>query len=352
MSAKPTTPEPNGVSRTDDVLALTLVAVRDETHDVKTFAFRIEGDAPMHRAGQSMTLRLMIDGERLFRTFSIASAPNRFGLIEMTIKAHRNGRVTRWMHERLEVGARIEANAPRGRFSIENRSADRLALVSAGSGASPLIAMLRHLAATAPDMDVVWFHAARTPQDVVFGAEVARLQGRMPNLKAAMTVAAPAPGWFGFAGRISRRMISVALPDYGGREVFCCGPTGFMDEARLIHGAEGGDRALFHTERFGAAVAPATTATPAENAAQGFLVTLGDKRFTALPEETLLQAATRQIVIIPCGCASGMCGTCRVSLIEGSVDMRHQGGLSPEDEARGYILACSSRPRSDVSISL
>lgn len=335
-----------------ETLGLTLVAVRDETHDVKTFVFKIAGAPPAHVAGQSMTLRLMVDGEKLFRTFSIASAPDASGHVEMTIKAHREGRVTRWMHDALQVGAQIEASAPRGRFSIVNRGSAPLALVSAGSGASPLMAMLRHLAASDPEANIVWLHAARTPRDVLFGAEIARLQARMPNLKVAVTVATPEPGWFGFSGRISRRLVSVAAPDYGRREVFCCGPAGFMEEARLIHAAEGGDKTLFHVEHFGAVATPPRPAAPSDAPAQGYRVTMGDKTFTVLPDETLLQAATRQTVIIPCGCASGMCGTCRVTLIEGSVDMRHQGGLSPEEEASGFILACSSRPRSDVAISL
>lgn len=335
-----------------DALDLTLVAVRDETHDVKTFVFDVAGAKPLHAAGQSMTLRLMVDGEAAYRTFSIASAPESRGVVEMTIKAHRQGRVTRWMHDSLKPGARIEASPPRGRFTIADRSTDKLALVSAGSGASPLMAMLRHLAATAPETDVVWLHAARTPRDVLFADEIAHLQTLMPNLKVAVTVAAPASGWFGFVGRIGRRLVSVAVPDYGRRETFCCGPVGFMEEARLIHAAEGGDKALFHVEHFGPVSPSARPPAPAEAPAQGYVVTMGDKQFTASADETLLQAATRQIVIIPCGCASGMCGTCRVSLIEGSVEMQHQGGLSPEEEAGGYILACSSRPRSDVTISL
>lgn len=334
------------------VLVLTVVDIRDETHDVKTFVFRPEGSVPAHAAGQSMTLKLAIGGEALFRTFSLASAPDASGTIAMTIKAHSRGRATRWLHDELAIGARLEGRPPKGRFTIDTRATDRIALVSAGSGASPLMAMLRHLAVTAPDTDIHWLHAARTPRDVLFGLELAALQARMPGLKVAVAVSRPEPGWFGFSGRLGRRLVSVALPDFGRREVFCCGPAGFMEEARLIHAAEGGDKALFHVEHFGAVVPVAPRAVPADAPEQGYAVTFGDKRFTAQPGETLLQAATRQTVVIPCGCASGMCGTCRVSLVAGAVDMQHDGGISPDEEAQGYILACSSRPRSDVTIAL
>jgi ferredoxin-NADP reductase len=335
-----------------DGLRLTVVEIRDETHDVKTFVFRCDSGIPVYSAGQSMTLKLELDGETLFRTFSLASAPDGSDTIAMTIKAHAKGRATRWLHDELQVGAQLEARFPKGRFTVDSRRTDRLALVSAGSGASPLVAMLRHLAATASEIDVHWLHAARTPADTLFTRELAALQMRMPHLKVAILVSRPEPGWFGFSGRLGRRLVSVALPDFGRREVFCCGPAGFMDAARLIHAAEGGDRDLFHIEHFGAVMPAALPPVPLDTPGSGYAVTFGDKQFAARPGETLLQAATRQTIVIPCGCASGMCGTCRVSLVSGSVEMRHDGGLSPEEEAQGFILACSSRPRSDVTIAL
>lgn len=343
----------DGAAPTRDRLQLTVVEIRDETRDTKTFVFRLEGGVPAYSAGQSMTLKLELAGETLFRTFSLASAPDDSGTVAMTIKAHAKGRATRWLHDELKVGAILEARSPKGRFTIDSRRTDRLALVSGGSGAGPLMAMLRHLAATLPDIDIHWLHAARTPDDVLFARELAALQARMPGLQVAVVVSRPEPGWFGFSGRLGRRLVSVALPDFGRREVFCCGPAGFMDEARLIHAAEGGARDLFHIEHFGAVV-PAAPAPimPVNAPAQGYAVTLGDKQFSAQLGETLLQAATRQTIVIPCGCASGMCGTCRVSLVSGAVDMQHNGGISPEEEAQGFILACSSRPRSDVTIAL
>ncbi|MBI3506607.1 MAG: iron-sulfur cluster-binding domain-containing protein [Proteobacteria bacterium] len=335
-------------------IRLRVTAIRHETRDVTTFVFRPESGSIDHAAGQSMTLRLPIDGEILHRTFSIASAPGSGDTIEMTVKAHPQGRATGWMRRSLAVGDLIEGQAPRGRFRIDGRSTDRLALVSAGSGASPLMAMLRYLSQTASGIDVTWVHWARTPSDVLFADELAVLQKRCAGLKVAVVVTAPKPGWFGFTGRPSRRLLSVAVPDLGRREIFCCGPSGFMSEMRLIHAAEGGDRNLFHVEHFGAVDEVAGPHSSADDASTGveFAIRYAGKSFVARPDETLLGAATRQNVVIPCGCASGICGTCRVKLAAGRVDMKHNGGLSADDEAAGYILACSSRPRSDVSIEI
>lgn len=336
-------------------IKLTVVEIRPEAADIATFVFRPAGTPIAHSAGQSMTLRLPVEGGELHRTFSIASAPGG-DTIAMTIKAHRDGRATTWMHRVLKPGDEVSARGPNGRFTVDLEPSGPVAFVSAGSGASPLMSMLRHLAATQAERDMVWLHWARTPGDVLFATEIADLQRRCPNLRVAMFATLPAPGWFGFSGRPRRATVAAAAPDIARRAVFCCGPEGFMAAVRAIHAAEGGDGAKFHIEHFGSVRETKNSGAAVQLGGAGdataFEIRLGDKSFQARADETLLSAATRQNVVIPCGCASGICGTCRVRLVSGDVEMHHNGGLSPEDEAGGSILACSSRPRSHVSIEL
>ncbi|OXC73056.1 flavin reductase family protein [Caballeronia sordidicola] len=334
---------------------LECVAVRCESPDVKTFVLRDTArDAPRFAAGQSMLLTLDIDGERVDRTFSIASAPSTVAgdkALELTLKRQPAGRVTRWLHDELSPGMHVRSRYPLGVFRLDAMPQGPLALVSAGSGASPLMSMLRTLARHAPKQDVAWFHAARRVEDILFADEIATLQARMPKLQASVTLSLPGPGWFGLRGRVSRRLIAAAMPDFFTREVYCCGPTSFMDDVRRIHAADGARHARFHVEHFGA---PTVSTSPADRAASDadtdtrFDVTLGDKHFTARAGETVLMAASRQQVVISCGCASGICGTCKLHKRSGAVEMHHQGGLSPHDEAKGFILACSSRPLSDL----
>ncbi|HEX7390842.1 MAG TPA: iron-sulfur cluster-binding domain-containing protein [Acidiphilium sp.] len=326
------------------------LAVRDETADVKTFVFRAADGHPVaFSAGQAMTFALPVDGERLMRTFSISSAPGN-AAVEITVKAHPHGRATPWMHRTIVPGVMVEATGPRGGFVLGDSVPERIAFISAGSGATPLMAMLRSVTNT--EADIFWFHAARTPADVLFAADLAALQRRMPRLCVAVTVSRPEPGWFGYHGRVSRRMLSAAAPDLGRRDAFCCGPERFMDAAKLIHAAEGGNPARFHIEHFHAPTAVERPVFPPGLPNAAFTVTIpGGRTFRAAADETILEAATRQAVVIPCGCASGLCGTCRVRRLSGTVAMRHNGGLSPEEEAEDYILACSSRPLSDIAIS-
>ncbi|MGQ3027177.1 MAG: 2Fe-2S iron-sulfur cluster-binding protein [Ferrovibrionaceae bacterium] len=329
-------------------MLLDCIAVRDETPTVKSFALRPRETGFCHLPGQAVTLALDIAGETLYRTFSIASAPGG-ETIELTIKRHPQGRATGWLHQVLGPGMTVSASGPVGRFVLDG--AGPVAFVSAGSGASPLMAMLRHLAATAPGTDVAWFHAARDEEEVVFARELTALQRQLPKLSVSVVLSRPGPGWFGYRGRLGRRLLSVAIPDFARRRVYCCGPDGFMQAARLIHAAEGGAKDDFHIEHFGAAP-KAPDVLVGETDASTVEVTLGERSFPVAPTETILEAATRRQIVIPCGCASGICGTCRVKIVTGEVTMRHNGGLSPEDEAAGYILACSSRPRTDVTITL
>ncbi len=330
-------------------MRLRCTGIREETLDVRTYTFEDETGAPIpFLPGQAVTLLLDVAGEKLRRTFSIASSAARPGSIKLTVKAHQAGRATAWLHRRLRSGMRVESTAPQGRFVLPDPPPPLLALVSAGSGATPLMAMLRTLADTGAPIDVAWVHAARTPEDVLFGGELAALQRAMPGLAVAVAVARPGPGWFGFRGRVGRRLLSVMAPDLAARDVFCCGPVGFMDKVRRVHAAEGGAPGRFRVEHF--AAAPAPPAPVESGPAEGFRIAFGARSFQALPGETILEAAARENVVIPCGCGGGMCGTCRLRLREGRVDMTHLGGLLPEEEAAGWVLACSARPRSDLAL--
>ena len=331
---------------------LRIVEIRSETHDVNTYVFQSVEPGFSHLAGQSMTLRLPIGDDVLYRTFSIASAPGAKA-ISMTIKSHPNGYVTNWMRENLKAGDVLEAAGPNGRFTLELAADDKLAFVSAGSGASPLMSMLRQIAKKKPLQDVAWLHWARTAEDILFADEIKEIQKSHKDLSVAMFVSQAIPGWFGYVGRPRRATLSAALPDFARRTVFCCGPDGFMQTVRAIHGAEGGDPRKFHVENFGALKSNTVDPNEIQQAPiseHRFHVQFGNKSFQAGSNETILAAATRQNVVIPCGCAAGICGTCKVYLAEGSVEMHHNGGLSPEAEEAGFILACSSKPMTALQI--
>ena len=339
-------------------LRLTCVRRRQEAADVVTFAFRDEDGRPFtHLPGQALTLALPLPGEVAWRSFTIASAPNVSGEVELTVKAAPNGFATRWMHDNLNEGVTIEARGPIGQFSIAHHYAPAFALVSGGSGVTPMMSMLRWLADRGETVDVVFIHAARTPDDVLFAQELAELDRRMPNLRI-VTVVSDVPqgqSWTGYRGMIDRRMMAHMVPYIAQREVFCCGPSGFMSAIGRIYDAEGGDASHFHTESFGAARAiavPVAEEAVEPLAGAGTTLTIDGRVMTAAPGATVLAAARAGGLIIPTGCQEGVCGTCRLRKIEGEVEMIHKGGITPREERQGYILACCSRPIGDLTLTM
>lgn len=340
-------------------LRLACVGRRQETADVVTFAFRdVEGRPLKHLPGQALTLALPLPGETAWRTFTIASAPTRLGEVELTIKAAPDSHATRWMHAALHPGIEIEARGPVGQFSIAHHYAPAFALVSGGSGITPMMSMLRWLADRGETVDVVFLHAARTPADVLFAGELAALDRQMPNLRIVTVVADVPPGqsWTGYRGVIDRRMMALMVPDLARREVFCCGPAGFMAAIGRIFDAEGGEADHFHTESFGAPMAAESPVVPAAVPEQvppghaGPTLTIDGRAIPVAAGTTVLAAARARGIVIPTGCREGMCGTCRVKKLHGDVEMTHKGGISAREERQGYILACCSRLKGDVEV--
>jgi ferredoxin-NADP reductase len=237
-------------------LVLELAAIRRETAEISSFDFQPVGlGGPLRfHPGQALTLQLQVEGGTAYRTFTIASSPTRPECVTLTVKAAATGRVTRWMHSALVPGMRIAARGPVGRFSVVWHHARKLLLISAGSGATPMMSMLRWLADRREDTDVAYVHVARTPENLLFRAELEVLQRDMINLRVSHVVTAPpaADAWSGPSGRLTGPMLAAIVPDASTRETFCCGPAAFMTAVESIYRAEGGDALRFHTETFGA----------------------------------------------------------------------------------------------------
>jgi ferredoxin-NADP reductase len=334
---------------------VTCISVRDETPTIRTFVLQPHDPAFLQfEAGQALVLSVDAGDGPLVRTFSVSSAPGAGNTVELTIKAQATGRATRWLHDHLVPGMILPARPPRGRFTLAATASRKLAFVSAGSGATPLMSMLRTLDRSGEPLDIAWHHSASAADEVLFARELAELQARHSGLAVTMLLSRPAAGWFGYRGRISRRLLATAVPDIARRDVFCCGPAGFMDAVKLIHAAEGGRPDAFHSETFGALPASSVEAETAglELAGPCYSLTIGGRSIEVTASETILQAALRNSIIIPCGCGQGMCGTCIVKGTQGDFDMTHQGGISVEEEAAGYLLACSTRLHGNAAVEI
>jgi ferredoxin-NADP reductase len=356
----------------EDQAVLVCTAVSDVTHDVKNFVLEPEGDQLFEfDAGQFLTLKLDIAGTPVNRCYTISSPPTRPNRIAITVKRVVGGKVSNWVHDNLVPGSKVNALAPLGAFTLTSRPAEKVLFLSAGSGITPLMSMLRTLYDLGSDADVVFLHSARTPSDIVFRSELAAIEMVMPNLRVVHVCEAdyPSERWGGMRGRLSPTMLHTIVPDLLERTIFNCGPMPYMDAVRRILGELDYDLSGYHEESFtfddpampGATPPPegvayediAVAAPPAGDdgvATYSVEFTRSGRTVTCRADENVLDAAIAAGVRLPSSCSQGMCGTCKLPKLSGEVDMNHNGGIRPREITAGKILTCCSKPLSDLSL--
>lgn len=323
--------------------------VRDVTRDTKTFTFEAaESVLFRHDPGQYLTFTFEIDGQETDRCYTLSSPPSRPHLAAITVKRVPGGRVSNWLHDHLTPGDVVRARGPLGRFSTARHPAPAYLFLSGGSGITPLMSMTRTLYDLASPADVVFVHSARTPDDIPFRQELELMAATAPHIR--VTHVCEGDGeterWNGHRGRLTPGILRRIAPDLLRREVFTCGPPGYMAAVRGMLAAAGLPEDRCHEESFEApALAPPTAAT-------SFAVHLARTGSTIACDAgtPLLEAAARAGITLPSACGQGLCGTCATTLEKGTVDMRDNGGLGPGDAARNKILLCCSTPLEDLVI--
>lgn len=340
--------------------ALICAAVREETHDVKTFVFAAPEPRRFDfRPGQFMTFDFAVEGRQVPRCYTIASAPTRPDRIAITVKRQPGGVVSPWLHATMRPGARVAVAGPMGDFCAAPEAAAKRLLLSGGSGVTPLMSMVRASYDLAEGgRDIVFVHAARSPADILFRAELGGMARHWPGLRTAFVCEADSPeeSWSGHRGRLSLPMLRLLAPDLLEREVFCCGPAPFMAAVRAMLDEAGFDRARYHEESFDFAALPGPVRSDVARAEAeletGFSVafTRSDRVIQCPATSTVLDAARAAGLRLPSSCTKGMCGTCKSRLVSGRVDMNHAGGIRQREIDAGWVLLCCSRPLEDLVV--
>ena len=333
--------------------------VQEITHDVRTFLFEPAQPGQFHHEpGQFVTLELQIGGRAVSRCYTISTPPTRPHLLGITVKRQPGGLVSNWLHDTMTPGTRIAAGGPFGVFTPARHPAAKYLFLSGGSGITPVMSMTRTLFDLGADTDVVFVHSARTPADIVFRRELETMASTMPTLRVAHVCESDAPRepWSGLRGLLSAEMLQLMAPDLAERVVFCCGPAPYMAAVRRMLGDLGFDMQGYHEESFsfeeltmkefsgdGSDAASTEATYSVEFVRSGLTITCGK-------DENLLDAAYAAGLAPRSSCGQGMCGTCKTTMLSGTVDMRHNGGIRPREIARNKILICCSTPTSDLSI--
>jgi ferredoxin-NADP reductase/MOSC domain-containing protein YiiM len=320
---------------------------------------------PAARPGQYLTLRLQPDPVQgpVLRNYSL-SGPPAAGYYRVTVKRERDGIASGYLHTRLAVGDKVDVAAPRGTFMLDQTDAPVL-LISAGIGATPVLAMLQALVQDRSDREVWWLHGARSGREDPFAAEVPGLLKSLPNIHVRVYYSSPGPddhegSNFDHKGRLTPSAIAELQPP-DTAEAYLCGPGGFMDDLSAGLAALGVDPSRIHTEPFGpaASVTPGIAAKPARaphmpsgQAGTGPTVSFA-RSSLAIPWKTdfgsLLELAEACDVPVRWSCRTGVCHTCETTLIAGEVDYDPDPVEPPVD---GSVLICCSQPRDDLVLDL
>jgi ferredoxin-NADP reductase len=232
-------------------LAAAVVDVVPETARVSTVRFDVP-DWRGHRAGQHVDVRLTAeDGYQAQRSYSIASAPDATR-VELTVERIDDGEVSPYLTEELQPGDQIELRGPVGGYFVwESSQGGPLLLVAGGSGVVPLMAMLRHRAATGSEVDTRLLYSSRARDDVIYRDELERLAGNGLRVAHALTRSQP-DGWTGYARRVDATMLSEVGPAAAERpQIYVCGPTPFVEAVAAALVELGHEPQRIKTERFG-----------------------------------------------------------------------------------------------------
>lgn len=311
-----------------------VVEVRPETGRAVTLRIRPGRGWTGHRAGQYVRVGVDVDGVRHWRTYSLTNPESpEDRCLSITVQALDGGVVSPHLVHATPVGTIVHLEAAEGDFVLPNPVTAPLLMITAGSGITPVMGMLRTLARRGPLPDLVLLHSAPSADDVIFGDELRTLGGARVVLRHT-----------GTEGRLDLAELDTLCPDWRDRDAYVCGPSGLLDAAEA-HWAELPER--LHLERF----------TPPVRSAGGTggTVHYGSADSGADPVEvaadaSLLEAGEAAGVLLPSGCRMGICFGCVLPLREGQVRDLRSGEVhgEPGDLIQTCISGASGAARLDT----
>ena len=303
--------------RNPSVLRAKIVQVRPETRDSVTLVLQPGRGWRPHQPGQYVRLGVDVDGVRLWRAYSVTSAP---GGLSVTVNAVPEGAVSNHLVRNARRGMLVHLDLPTGDFTVPLPRPDKVLFVTAGSGITPVMGILRSLLHELGDVVVV--HSAPEREAVVFGAELRGLAaaGRIRFVERHTRV----------DGRITPVELAGLVPDLSERRTWACGPNELLD-ALGAYWSQAGLADRLHVERFRPTVITAGDGGKVTFAKSGTVVEAGG----GVP---LLEAGEAAGVLMPSGCRMGICFSCVLPMTEGAVRDLRDGQITTAVEGDNVLV--------------
>jgi 3-ketosteroid 9alpha-monooxygenase subunit B len=318
----------------------TVTRIIKETADTRTYVLAPQDQPFIYRAGQFCTLRVTVDGEDLYRSYSMSSAPETDPELMTTVKRVSGGKVSNWIVENVVEGDELTMTRAAGTFVLGPTSVPLLAFAG-GSGVTPILSLTKS-ALAGTDRTVRILCADRDRASVIFEAVLDDLVARYPGRLSVHRHIDDEQGLLDPAG------VEAFVGADGEADCYVCGPEGFMAVVRSALPKT----AHVLVEDFDAAP-PVKPPAPQVSEAAGDVDSGGtvnirlDRKKASVPRvpgETLLESARRAGLSPPFSCEAGNCGTCMARLVDGAATMRTNEVLEDDEIADGYILTCQAVP--------
>lgn len=333
---------------------LTVAAVDHLCEDAAAITFAVPDElreAYAFQAGQSLTLRRVMDGREHRRSYSICAptgAAPRIGVREIP-----GGLFSSWLVREVVPGTRIEVQTPTGSWRADPARGERHLCIAAGSGITPMLSVASTVLAH-PGAQVSLLYGNRTSRTVMFTEELGDLKNRYGARFQLVHVLSREPREVElFSGRLDgdrlRRLLTDLVPAEVFDHVWLCGPLRMVQDARAVLTDLGVPARNVHVELFYVDAPPPLPrrADEVPTGATSVLTTVLDglrATSTVSRETTLLDGAQATRADLPFACKGGVCGTCRAVVREGAVDMRRNYALEPSEVDAGFVLTCQTFP--------
>ena len=349
---------------------LKISAVKPENGDAARISFEVPAElrADYHfRAGQYLTLRAAVKGESLRRSYSICSSEQDYeerGVLEVGIKRVSGGAFSNFALT-LKKGDPIEVMTPEGLFgegpakalAAPANDTSHLVAFAAGSGITPVMAMMSTWLARSPGTSFTLVYGNRNVDNVMFLEDIAALKNKYLSRLRLFNVLSRQPQEIDlFNGRLDQAktaaLVEQLIPVAGIDQAFVCGPNSMIDEVEAGLLKAGLPKERMHAERFGVPGAHKVTETVYDDKAPAATLKVildGKQSEMRLPfgGAKVLDVALRQGLDLPFACKGGVCCTCRAKVLEGEVTMEKNYSLEDHEIAKGFVLTCQAMAKSD-----
>lgn len=328
--------------------------IRTETPLAVSIAFEIPSELSANyqfEAGQYVTLKTIINGEELRRSYSISSTPSSNEL-RVIVKAVENGVFSNFAKNELQVGDFLEVGFPEGKFVVENPDAKIFVAFAAGSGITPIISIIKDVLEKKNDTTFILIYGNKTIEDTIYFEEVNAMQQQYLGrffVHHTFTKVHPEGSLF---GRIERSTVNYVLKNKHSEkhidEYFLCGPEDMIKKVTEVLKENGATEEQIHYELF------TTSSTNGEIPVTGegmvkvtVLVDDVETTFNMPRTENILSAALKHGVDAPYSCQGGICSSCMCRTVKGSAEMKTNHILMEDEIEDGLLLACQSYVTSD-----